>query len=121
MWTFEHPVCIDTQSSPEYICGRLIKTKPKQQQNAGQCRVLITAADGRAPDLDVLGVLKMDAVGVGAVSGGGDGDVLHPDASGAVELEVALRAVADPDVAHADIEAVVEPYQLERAEEKHTM
>lgn len=54
----------------------------------------------------------MDSVGVGAVSGRRDGDVLHLDASGAVELEVALRAVGDPDVSHANIEAVVKPYQL---------
>ena len=56
----------------------------------------------------------MDAVGVGAVSGRRDGDVLHLDASGAVELEVALWAVGDPDVAHGDIEAAVKPYQLEK-------
>jgi len=52
----------------------------------------------------------MDAVGVGAVSGRRDGDVLDLDASGAVELEVALWAVGDPDVAHGDIETVVKPY-----------
>jgi len=56
----------------------------------------------------------MDAVGVWAVSGRRDGDVLHLDASGAVELEVALWAVGDPDVAHRNIEAVVKPYQLKK-------
>ena len=54
----------------------------------------------------------MDAVGVGAVPGGRDGDVLHLDASGAVELEVAMWAVADPDVAHGDIETAVKPHKL---------
>ena len=75
--------------------------------------LFFTAADAGAPDLDVPGVLEMDAVRVGAVPGGRDGDVLHLDASGAVELEVALWAVADPDVAHGDIEAAVKPYKLE--------
>lgn len=79
---------------------------------------LITAADAGAPDVNIPGVLEMDAVGVEAVTWGWYGDVLHLDATGAVEFQVALWAVGYPDIAHADIEATVKPYELKRTKKR---
>jgi hypothetical protein len=56
----------------------------------------------------------MDAVSVESVSRGGYGDVLHLDASGAVEFQVAIWTVGDPDVTHGNIEVAVELEKLEK-------
>lgn len=63
-------------------------------------------------DGDVPGVLQVDAVGVDAVAGGGDGHVEDLHAGAVVELEVALRAVLDGDAGHRHAHAAVESQRL---------
>lgn len=73
---------------------------------------IVTIGDVGAVDLRILRVLQVDAVGVGAVGGRADADVAHRDAQTAVELEVRLRAVPDPQILHRDVAAPVESHRL---------
>lgn len=73
-----------------------------------------TTSDVRVLDFDVSSILKVNAVSVRAILRRRNGEALHFNPSRTVELQVALRAVDNSDVAHGNIVALVESYNLER-------
>jgi hypothetical protein len=73
---------------------------------------VVTVADPRVVDADALGVLDVDAVGVGAVGRRADVEPVDTHVAAAVEPEVELRAVLHPQALHHQVPAHEEPQQL---------
>lgn len=63
-------------------------------------------------DLNILGVLEMDAIGVRAVFGCRDRDVLHLHPFRVVEFQMAQRAVDDSQIKNLNVVALVESQGL---------
>ena len=74
-----------------------------------------TVVDPGVEDLDGRGVLDVDAVGVGAERRRAHEEAVDENSRAAVELEVELRAVLDPQAAHSHVVAQDEPYQLQQS------
>jgi hypothetical protein len=69
--------------------------------------------DPGVEDLDVRGVLDVDAVGVWAERRRADEEAVDAHALAVVELEVELWAVLDAQVAHRHVIAQEEPDELQ--------
>ena len=74
---------------------------------------VVAVGDDGVGDEDVLGVLDVDAVGVGAQRGGANGQAVDVHASAAVEPEVGLRAVVYLEPLHRHVVALEKPQCLE--------
>lgn len=69
-------------------------------------------------DGDANGAGEVDAVGVGAVAGRGDGDVVHLDGMAGVEGEVELWTAPDRYPRHGYVGALVHPQSLPAARQQ---
>lgn len=58
----------------------------------------------------------MDAVSIGAVTGGRDGHIMDHDPNAVVELQVALGAVSNYDARDCHIKTSIEPQSLLQAQ-----
>lgn len=60
-------------------------------------------------NVDILGVLQVYSISVGAILRGRDGQVMNHDSLTAIELQMALRAVDDADTSYSDIGTAIKP------------
>jgi hypothetical protein len=67
---------------------------------------VVARGDNRVGDLHVLALPDVDAVRVGAVPGGNDGQLLHPDGPAGDDHDVHLRAVHAAEVAQLQVVAL---------------
>jgi hypothetical protein len=74
---------------------------------------VVAVGDRRVGDEHVLGVLDVDAVRVGALLRGADGQAAHQHAAAAVETEVELGAVLHLEALHRHVVAREEPERLQ--------
>lgn len=71
--------------------------KEKQARDRSARNYVHTAADVRVFDFYMLAVLKVNAIGIWAVLGRGNGDVANLDPSGIIELQMAERTIDNAD------------------------
>lgn len=80
--------------------------------------IAITAGESCIMDGHILGVPKVDPIGVGAVARGRNAHIVHVNAGAVVECEVEVGAVLNLDAAKRDIKTVIEPHCLSNQSHK---
>ena len=69
-------------------------------------------------NFNVLGVLEVDAIGVGAIGRGVDTNILDSDANTTIKFEVGLGTIPNMDILNSDIATFVESKGLTKTKGK---